>query len=234
MFDEKYASFEVFGASHIAAIVISFVIVALYLIYIKRVRLDRFYEMLIGALMLLTEAVFLVWQFRLYSPGVEHLPLNLCTMSLYINAIALISGERKFTKYTAFFSLVGALIAIVVPMQGYTFPHFRYIHYYLNHLLIALSSIYFLRDLPRITYREMLRAECAFFIFVLTVINGINTAAGTNFMFLSTGKNYFHTVIAPKNLLIYASAIAVHELSYLVYSFIYKYNKNKNKKKRNA
>ncbi len=222
MFDEKYASFKIFGASHIAAIVISFVIVALYVIFVKRVKLDRFYEALIGAVMLLTEAVFLVWQFALYSPGVEHLPLNLCTMSLYVNAFALITGHKKFTKYTAFFSILGALIAIVVPMQGYTFPHFRYIHYYLNHLLIVLTSIYMMKDLPRITYKEMLRAEGALLVFVMTLINAVNLNHGTNFMFLSIGKNYLSTVFAPRNILIYLSAIAVHELSYLVYRSIYK------------
>ena len=226
MFNEKYASFEPFDAAHITAMVISVIAIALCVIFIKKLKLDRFYEKLIGAIMLLLEAVFLVWQFALNSPGPEHLPLELCTMSLYINALSMLFGSEKFVKYSAFFSIVGALIAIAVPMQGYTFPHFRYIHYYLNHLLIVLTSIYLMRTLPKISYKEVLVSEGT--LLVMFFINGINVSAGTKFMFLTVKTGYSQTVFAWRNILIYLTAIIAHQICYQIYRLIYKkYKQNK-------
>lgn len=222
MFNEKYASHTPLDAWHITAMAISILAIALCLIFIKKIKLDRFYERLVGAVMLLLEAVFLVRQFALYSPGPEHLPLELCTISLYINALSLIFGSRKLVKYSAFFSIMGALIAIAVPMQGYVFPHFRYIHYYLNHLLIVLSSIYLMRDLPKISYKEILVAEGTLLTFVMVFINAINVFCNTDFMFLTVKGGYLSTVFAGRNILIYLSAIIAHELSYVLYGLIYR------------
>ena len=222
MFSEKYASHTAFDAWHIVAMVISVLAIALCVIFIKKIKLDRFYERLIGAVMLLLEAVFLVRQFALYSPGPEHLPFELCTISLYINALSLIFDSKKLVKYSAFFSIVGALIAIAVPMQGYVFPHFRYIHYYLNHLLIVLTSIYLMRDLPKITYKEILISEGTLLSFVMVFINAVNVSKKTSFMFLTVKDGYLSTVFAGRNILIYLTAIIVHQLCYALYGLIYK------------
>ena len=142
MFDEKYATLQAGDPAHVAAIVVCVAAVILCLAVMRRRKRDRFYECLVAAVMLLMEAVFLVWQFSAFGVGVEHLPLNLCTISLYANALFLLLDRRGATKYTAFFSIIGAALSIAIPMQGYTFPHFRYLHYYGNHLLIILTSLY--------------------------------------------------------------------------------------------
>lgn len=229
MFDEKYAAFRVWGASHIAAIAVSFILIALFFVFAKKLKgLDPFYERLTGVIMLLTEAVFLVWQFTVFGPSAEHLPLNLCTISLYINIFALLTGKKNFIKHTAFFSIAGAVIAIIVPMQGYDFPHFRYLHYYLNHLLIVLTSLYMLKDLPKVTYRGILISELSLTAFAIAAVHSVNVFFGTEFMFFEVRENYFSTVFAPRNLLMILATAIVHHGFYLVYTVIY----NKKTKKR--
>lgn len=222
MFHEKYATFTPFGVAHIAAILVSLALIALLLLRLRRpLTVDRFYERAVGAVMLLTEAVFLVWQFSAFGASPEHLPLHLCTLSLYINAIALLSGRHGILRYTAFFSIAGALIALFVPMQGYTFPHFRYLHYYANHLLIILSSLYMLRELPRITERQMIAAELTLTAFAVTVVHGANLAFDTEFMFFEVGDGYFSTLISPRNLLMIAATVIVHQSFFLLYTLFY-------------
>lgn len=222
MFDEKYANFRIWGASHIAAIAVAFILIALFFVFAKKIKgNDPFYERLTAAVMLLTEAVFLVWQFTVFGPSAEHLPLNLCTISLYVNAFCLLFGKKEFVKYTAFFSIAGALIAIVVPMQGYNFPHFRYLHYYVNHLLIVLTSLYMLKDLPKITYKQLLISEISLTAFAIAAVHSVNVLCGTAFMFFEVNDGYFATVFSPRNLLMILATAAVHHLFYLVYTAIY-------------
>lgn len=217
MFDEKYATLQAGDFAHVAAIVACGVAVILCLAALRRIKRDRFYECLVAAVMLLLEAVFLVWQFSAFGAGVEHLPLNLCTLSLYINALSLLLDRRGAVKYTAFFSIVGAALSIVIPMQGYAFPHFRYLHYYGNHLLIILTSLYLLRELPLIRLKDMLLSELVLITFILAVIHPVNLAFGTEFMFFAVGEGYFGTVFAAKNLCMYLIAMAVHLAFFAVY-----------------
>lgn len=222
MFDERFATFKAFGISHIAAIAVSFALIALFFIFAKKLRgVDPFYEKLTAFIMLLTEAVFLVWQFKIFGPSVEHIPLNLCTLSLYINTFALLTGKKTFIKYTAFFSIAGAILAIIIPMQGYDFPHFRYIHYYLNHLLIVLTSLYMLKDLPKITYKELIIPEISLTVFVIAVVHTVNQLCGTSFMFFEVKGNYLLTVLSVRNLLMILATALTHHAFYLVYTVIY-------------
>ena len=222
MFDERFATFKAFGASHIAALAVSLALIVLFFAFAGKLRrIDAFYEKLTASVMLLTEMVFLVWQFKLFGPSPEHLPLNLCTISLYVNVFALLTGKREVIKYTAFFSVMGALIAIIVPMQGYDFPHFRYLHYYVNHLLIVLTSFYMLKDLPKITYKQLLISELSLTAFVIGVVHTVNQLCGTGFMFFEVKGDYLSTVFAPRNLLMILAAAAVHHAFYLIYTLIY-------------
>ncbi len=211
MFDEQYASFQAFGVSHFAAMIICFAAIALVFGFRKKIKLDRFQEITVGAVMLGLEAVFLVWQISGWGLRKEHLPLQLCTISMYVNAIAMILGNKSVVKYTGYFSIAGAVIAIIVPMQGYDFPHYRYLHYYINHLLIVLTSIYMLGFAGEITPKEALISEIVFFLFVIFVIEPINLALQTEFMFLKNGENYLQTLFLPTNVLTYAAAWGGHQ-----------------------
>ncbi len=211
MFDERYATFQAFGVSHFLAMILCFAAIALVFAFRKKIKLDRFQEIMIGAVMLGLEAVFLVWQISSWGLRKEHLPLQLCTISMYVNAIAMILGDKRVVKYTGYFSIAGAVIAIVVPMQGYAFPHYRYFHYYINHLLIVLTSIYMLAGAGEISYKKALISEAVFFGLVLFGIIPINIALQTDFMFLKNAGDYLQTVFLPSNLLTYAAAFAVHQ-----------------------
>lgn len=231
MFNEKYATLQAGDSAHVAAIVVCVAAVILCLAVMRRLKRDRFYECLVAAVMLLTEAVFLVWQFSAFGVGVEHLPLNLCTISLYANALFLLLDRRGAVKYTAFFSIIGAALSIAIPMQGYTFPHFRYIHYYGNHLLIILTSLYLLRELPLIRLKDMLLSELALMTFILAVIHPVNLAFGTEFMFFAVGEGYFRTAFAPKNLCMYLIAMAAHLAFFAVYRTVRLRKMTNNKQK---
>ena len=74
MFHERYATFTLFGGAHIAAICVSLLAIALLLARLRRpLTIDRFYERTTAAVMLLTEAVFLVWQFSAFGASPYYL-----------------------------------------------------------------------------------------------------------------------------------------------------------------
>ncbi len=218
MFDERYATFQAYGISHVVALIVGVGAVTLMLCLRKKIQRSRFYEILCGCVMLLLEGVFLTWTIRNHGLRPEQLPLQLCTISLYVNVFMLLSGRLEPFRYTCFWTLTGPILAFLIPMQGYDFPHFRYLHYYLNHLLILLSTVYFfLVSKKHVTLKDALWSEGGMTALVLFVIHPINYCLNTDFMFLTHNEGYFSTIFAWQNVVIWFAAAAVHQALFWLY-----------------
>jgi hypothetical integral membrane protein (TIGR02206 family) len=191
LFDERYArEFVLFGWLHI--VILAAAVGSLVGLYYLRERLKiptvgRIFRYAVATLIVVSETVFQVWMasrngFR----WVEFLPLGLCAMMEWITVIALLFDLTSVVKVVIPWAFVGAFLSFVVVNMGtsYTFPHFRFFHYFGIHWLFLAGNLYYLFA-ERFTYRyrDLLRST-AWLAGVASVVLVIDLATHQNFMFL--------------------------------------------------
>ncbi len=180
--------FELFSVSHVAAMIVSFgCMIGLYLL--RNHLSGRGKSVLkwnLVVLLILSEALFQIWYFiNDYWDVAINLPLQLCSISLYLCMIMLITKNYRIFEISFFASMTGAVIAIVTPELFFGFPHFRYFQFFIAHLAIVLSCLYMTWiEGYTLTFRSMLRAFIALNLIAVMVFI-LNKLVGANYMFLS-------------------------------------------------
>ncbi|WP_421378267.1 TIGR02206 family membrane protein [Bacillus salacetis] len=138
-------TFELFSVPHITVLLL-FVALSLWLI-IFRVALrphHLFIKWTLFSILLLSEVSQQIWLVWTDQWEVGSLPLHLCSISTFI-AIFLFLKPNKKVFYLLFFTgSLPAILSMVTPEVFYTFPHFRFIKYFLHHAAISWSVLYFI------------------------------------------------------------------------------------------
>ncbi|NUU78474.1 YwaF family protein [Paenibacillus xylanilyticus] len=119
-----------------------------------------------------------VWSVR------TSLPLELCSLSLLLSAVLLLTRSRLLHSSLLFAGIAGALMAIITPNLGYAYPHFRFIQFFTAHACIILALLY-------MTWVEQLRPSwrsvAGSMIFVnaaALVVYVVDVLLEANYMFL--------------------------------------------------
>jgi len=97
----------------------------------------------------------------------------------------LLTGSRLLLGIVYFTGIGGALQALLTPVLGYGFPHFRFLEFFLALIAIILSVLYMVWvEGYRPGSRSM--AAAMLFLHVLIVpVMLVNRATGGNYMFLA-------------------------------------------------
>lgn len=188
MYNENYQGFTWFGLSHLAALFI--LCVAIFLIIIFKDKISSSKDLIIrrsvAILMVFLEFNYYFWVFVILgSPfDVSILPLGLCALSMYVTAFTLWTKNERLFKVIFPWAMSGALLSLIVADLNYTFPHFRYIHYFGNHMLFMLGNIYMLFVLKfKFTYKNLLKSSLILLIYA-AIIYPINFLLNSNHLFL--------------------------------------------------
>ncbi len=181
-------TFEPFSPAHWAAILFTAAIVVVIVGYRARLRgaaADRAFRIGLAALLIASEFSLYTWYTIEHMWGYFALPLQLCTMMVWVSAAMLLTKSRKLYEIAFFLGILGALQALLTPNLDQTFPHFRYFHFFIAHAAIIGSSVYMTAAAGyRPTFRAMLRAFGWLNLFALAA-GIVNWATGENFMFLA-------------------------------------------------
>lgn len=117
------------------------------------------------------------------------LPLELCSLSLLLSALLLLTRSRLLHSALLFAGIAGALMAIVTPNLGYGYAHFRFIQFFAAHACIILALLY-------MTWVEQLRPSwrtvVGSMIFVnvaALVVYVVDVLVDANYMFLRHKPN---------------------------------------------
>ena len=137
----------------------------------------------------LTEYSVALWQ-GWYQ--IQMLPLEMCDLAAAFGVYALLTSDSRATGPAWFFALSGTLPALITPELNVTFPHVRFIVYFLEHGLTVITPLVLVIGLGIVP-----RAGAWFRAFLVlnafAALDGIlNYALGANFMYLSH-KPYGHT-----------------------------------------
>lgn len=114
-----------------------------------------------------------------------NLPLHLCTISLFLSAYMLLTKNYRIFEVLYFFGLGGAIQAMLTPDLTYTFPHFRFFHFFIAHIAIILAVLYMVWIFKyTVTIGSLIKS--------FIVLNGlaliafsVNQLTGANYMFLA-------------------------------------------------
>ncbi|MFC0472589.1 TIGR02206 family membrane protein [Halalkalibacter kiskunsagensis] len=114
-----------------------------------------------------------------------NLPLHLCTISLYLSMYMLAFKSYFVFEVVYFFGIGGALQAIITPDLFYTFPHFRFFHFFIAHFAIILASLYMVWvEKFTVTLKSIIKSMLVLNTFAIIAFF-INKVTGANYMFLS-------------------------------------------------
>lgn len=115
----------------------------------------------------------------------DTLPLELCSISLYMSIFMLLFNSRGLFQIVYFIGIGGALQAMLTPALSYGFPHYRFIEFFVAHIAIILAVLYMLwveQHRPRL---KSILFTMVFLNVLLIIISSINKLTGGNYMFLS-------------------------------------------------
>lgn len=112
------------------------------------------------------------------------LPLELCSVTLLLAIVMLFTQSRILYSIVFFAGFTGALQAVLTPSLDYTYPHFRFLQFFIAHIAIILSALYMTWiENYKPTWKSI--GVALLFLNVLAVLVGIiNYTIGSNYMFL--------------------------------------------------
>jgi hypothetical integral membrane protein (TIGR02206 family) len=192
---EKYAGFriigerfQIFSISHIIMLLLLVsTVVAFYLLRnIMSSKGKQAVRYCLAGFLLLSELTLYMWYnyTGVWNP-IDSLPFQLCSISLMLSIVMLLTRNFLLFEVTFFLGVGGALQAMLTPELAYDFPHYRYFHFFLAHIAIILASFYMIWfEGYRPTMKSVWKAFAA-----LNMLAGIvfivNKVTGGNYMFLS-------------------------------------------------
>lgn len=186
MFSEQFLGFEWFGLAHGLAILFFMTLFVLMVIVQKRIspKLDLYLRRGVAIFMIAMEWTFYAWSLSRGGFQTSLLPFGVCAISMYVTAYALFFKSEKVFKVIFPWAITGALISLIVADLNYTFPHFRFIHYFGNHGLFLLGNLYLLVVAGfRITYRDLLKSSLILLIYA-AIMYPLNFLLDSNHLFL--------------------------------------------------
>lgn len=136
--------------------------------------------------LIISEISLIIWSVVTGLWNIQYnLPLHLCTISLLSSSFMLATNSYKVFEIIYFFGIGGAFQAIITPELFYTFPHFRFLHYFIAHFAIILAILYMIWVKQfTITFKSAIKS--------FIVLNGlaavaftVNYFTGANYMFLA-------------------------------------------------
>lgn len=181
-------SFVPFSAAHWAALIVGVLLCVGIILYRKKLRIgnrSRIAAAVIAAVLAGLETTLYIAYTIQGEWSVWSLPFELCTMTLWLSVIMLLTRSRIVYSIVVYLGTLGALQAMLTPDLAETFPQFRYFHFFLGHIGIIAASVYMTAvERMRPTFRSL---PIAILALHLLAIPGaiINAIAGTNYMFLA-------------------------------------------------
>ena len=188
-FSENFTgpAFELFGVTHIAALLAVVIFILVLLRYRNASDTSKGVLRWMMALILLVNEI--AWHYWNYIYGrwtiQTMLPLHLCSLLVWTGAFMLMTKNYKFYEFMYFMGIGGAIQALATPGIGaYGFPHFLYFQYFLSHGLIITSAIYMtVVEGLRPTWKSILRVAIWMNIYVV-IVYFINVAIGSNYLMI--------------------------------------------------
>jgi len=169
--------FKPFSLSHLLSAAAILAIVAVLVVFRVPIRAgaaDPILRWTMAAILLANEAGLVLWRARHGMLKVQDsLPLHLCGVSVLLAVVMLPLKSFALFELTYFWAVGGALQGLITPdVDGYDFPHWRFLQTFISHGLIVVANIYMIVVLGmRPTFISLLKS-----LVVLNIYGGLMLA----------------------------------------------------------
>lgn len=185
--DYQLYPFTLFSLEHIVVLIV-FIILTFGLFQLRD-WLRKFDYPLRLSFFIALLGLELLYHFWLISGGYWDirytLPFQLCSISLILCLILLVTNRKELAEILYFIGGAGAFAALVTPELFLGFPHFRFFQFFITHIIIIWTALYYIwvkGNVPSIkgVWKAFLFLNgCAFLAF------WVNKWTDGNYMFLS-------------------------------------------------
>lgn len=182
--------FRLFSVEHFMTLFVFLVLVLLIFVFRRILRKEPYFSFvryLLFFIMIVSEISLHLWLYWYDSWSYIHsLPLHLSSITLLLSAVMLLRKSYRLFEFTFFAGVGSAIQAMITPdISHYTFPHYRYVHFFISHGSTALANLFMLfvaGFYPKFqsVWKAFLWLNAyAFFIFI------VNYLIGGNYMYIS-------------------------------------------------
>jgi hypothetical integral membrane protein (TIGR02206 family) len=184
----KEYDFEMFSLSHFVIMGIFILIAVCIFLYRDKLAAGEWRKTEIGfaVSLIIIDITYHLWMIVSGNWNVSNsLPLEMCSISLVLTVLLLLTRKKIIYEVLLFTALIGASQAIITPSLNYDFPHFRFFHFFYTHMMITWVTLYFTWAKG---YRPTIWSVVKLMVFLnilMPIILLINKLVDGNYMFLS-------------------------------------------------
>lgn len=114
------------------------------------------------------------------------LPLHLCSVLVWVGALALVTKNYRIYEFMYFMGIAGAMQALLTPDAGaYGFPHYKAFQTFISHGLIITTAIYMtVVEGLRPTWKSLARVFVWMNVY-MGIVFVVNMLIGSNYLFIA-------------------------------------------------
>ncbi|WP_377866756.1 TIGR02206 family membrane protein [Bacillus sp. R86525] len=124
------------------------------------------------------------WKAGIFELGTS-LPFELCTISLLLASIMIVTKSYRIYEIVFFTGIIGAAQAILTPNVQYAFPHFRFIEFFIAHVLLIWAPLFMTWVEGYRPTLQSIKRTMIFLNIVIPIVSFVNYKTGGNYMFLA-------------------------------------------------
>ncbi|MED0959241.1 TIGR02206 family membrane protein [Bacillus paramycoides] len=113
------------------------------------------------------------------------LPFELCTISLLLASIMIVTKSYRIYEIVFFIGIIGASQAILTPNLQYAFPHFRFIEFFIAHVLLIWAPLFMTWVEGYRPTLQSIKRTMIFLNVLIPIVSFVNYKTGGNYMFLA-------------------------------------------------
>jgi hypothetical integral membrane protein (TIGR02206 family) len=143
-FDKPFMLFSTVHIFTLAVLILIITLLYYFRDFFRKPFANRFFRYSFALLLLLSEISLTYWLHYVDVWTITaSLPLHISSISLFLSIILLLTRSYKLFEITYFVGVGSALQAMVTPdISAYSFPHFRYIHFFISHGGIVVANFF--------------------------------------------------------------------------------------------
>jgi hypothetical integral membrane protein (TIGR02206 family) len=183
-------TFRLFSFTHWATLFVLFLIIACIYIFRKTLRnagINLIARLVLSIMMVGSEISLHLWLWSINEWTIQYsLPFHLSSISILLSAVLAVIKSYSLFEFTYFAGVGSALQAMITPdISAYTFPHFRYIHFFISHGGIVVVNLYIVFvEKYRPTLRSLWKAFLYLNIYTVFIFF-LNYFIKGNYMYIS-------------------------------------------------
>lgn len=222
--------FRYFTLAHILPIVVMLGVIALIIIYGKKIKEWKHegkLRMALAFTMIITEMSYfwrLVGVESLNANPTSHLPITVCGWAIIFSSYLIVTKSQNLFDIVYFWVFAGSTFGLLTPtVITYCGPtRFRYYQFWLEHTLgfITLFYMMFVHGM-RPNIKSMIKSYCALMVLGVVAIFANNMLPGANYLFMAKTADAASILdILPKNYVVRVIVMALVMASLFVVAYI--------------